>query len=420
MGAQGQKTKLDTRYLKPMRTLIINSMFANSAYRRCAEELGSVPGMELTMLTVDAWRMNERPMPFDGVSSSAPYKTVIGKTGWRGYENRGFYRSGLRRAFQVSRPEVLFLMEEPFSIFAAEILLAKAIFAPKIPVVFFTWNNLSLKDFDYRPSFFYRNVARQTLPRMQFALTANTAGIEVLRNAGFDNPIRTIGYGVDTAAYQASRTDRVNEIRSTLDIADDDVVVGYVGRMLEMKGVDLLIEAYATLKSEYPHLKTKLLLIGSGEAEQSLLQLAKQRGIDSEICHIPSIPHHEVPDYMHALDILVLPSRRRAMWAEQFGRVLVEAMAAGKIVIGSSSGAIPEVIGDGGFIFPENDSTALGASLHRALTLTPEERTKLRERAHARAAHFSWQRFARDAFEAISFCYDNRVNKSGIQERHLR
>jgi glycosyltransferase involved in cell wall biosynthesis len=393
-----------------MRTLIINSMFASSVYRRCAEELGAVRGMELTVLTVDAWRMNGRPMPFDGISASVPYATVLGKTAWRGYENRGFYRSGLRRAFQLSRPEVLFLMEEPFSIFAAEILLAKAVFAPKIPVVFFTWNNLSLAQFDYRPSFFYRTIAQQTLSRMHYALTANSDGIAVLRKSGFKNPIRTIGYGVDSTAYQTPRPDRVKEIRAALNISYEDIVVGYVGRMLEMKGVDLLIEAYARLKSEHPGFKTKLLLIGSGEAEQSLLQLARERGISFEIRHIPSVPHQEVPDYMHTLDILVLPSRRKAMWAEQFGRVLVEAMAAGKIVIGSSSGAIPEVIGDGGFIFPENDSAALTASLHLALTIHPEERALLLGRAHTRAKHFSWQRFARDAFEAIEFCYENRAN----------
>jgi len=310
-------------------------------------------------------------------------------------------------------------MEEPFSIFAAEILLARAMFAPTIPVVFFTWNNLSLTQFDYRPSFFYRNVARQTLPRMQFALTANAAGIDVLRNAGFKDPIQNIGYGVDTQTYQTPRPDRVKEIRSRLGVAPEDTLIGYVGRMLEMKGVDLLIEAYAKLKSGHPELKTMLVLIGSGETEQSLLQMARERGIASEIRHIPSIPHQEVPDYMHALDILVLPSRRKAMWAEQFGRVLVEAMAAGKIVIGSSSGAIPEVIGDGGFVFPENDSAALTTTLLRALSLAAPSRTVLRAHALARAEHFSWHRFAQDAFEAISFCYDNRAYPKGLR-KHTR
>jgi L-malate glycosyltransferase len=390
-----------------MRTLIINSMFANAAYRRCADELGAIPGMALSMLTVKEWRMNGLPMPFDALAANAPYATVIGSAAWRGYENRGFYTSGLLRAFQISQPDVLFLMEEPFSVFAAEILFAKSLVAPRIPVVFFTWNNLSLTTFDYRPSFFYRNVAKRTLPRMHYGLTANSAGIEVLRDAGFTRPVQTIGYGVDTAAFQSPRSDRSLEIRAALNIDAGDIVIGYIGRLMKMKGVDLLIEAFAQLKAERPDRGIKLLLVGSGEAEQEVLQLAQARGIAEIIRHAPSIPQRDVPHYMRALNVLVLPSRRQGMWAEQFGRVLIEAMAAGKIVIGSSSGAIPEVIGDAGMVFPENDWRALARTLDHALSLSLEDRSLLLSHAHARAKYFSWQRFAQDAYDAISYCHTN-------------
>src|SRR5690349_3311541 len=125
-----------------MRVLIVNSMFANRLYRRAADELGALPNVELTMLTVDEWVMNGRTMPFDELQVCAPYATVVGKAGWRGKENRGFYRSGILRAFDLAKPDVLFLMEEPFSVFAFQILTARALVAPNIPVVFFTWNNL--------------------------------------------------------------------------------------------------------------------------------------------------------------------------------------------------------------------------------------------------------------------------------------
>jgi glycosyltransferase involved in cell wall biosynthesis len=109
---------------------------------------------------------------------------------------------------------------------------------------------------------------------------------------------------------------------------------------------------------------------------------------------------------MHALDILVLPSRRKAMWAEQFGRVLVEAMAAGKIIIGSSSGAIPEVIGNAGYVFRENDSNDLAVKIESVLRISETDRSQLLERANARAGYYSWSRFATDAFEAISYCHE--------------
>lgn len=389
-----------------MRVLIINSMFANRLYRRAADELGTLGGIDLTMLTVDAWRMNGRPMPFEELQAGSPYATVVGKAGWRGFENRGFYRSGLIRAFRLAKPDVLFLMEEPFSVFTAEILFVKSLLAPNTPVVFFTWNNLSLTKFDYRPGLFYRTIARWALPRMHFALTANNAGHHVLREAGFRDPIRTVGYGVDSEVYSTPRHERSREVRHRLGLADADIVVGYVGRLIEKKGVDLLIEAFATLKQETTDRPIRLLLVGSGEAEQDVLRLARDRGIADDLRHIPSVAHGEVPDYMHALDILVLPSRRRAMWAEQFGRVLVEAMAAGKIVIGSSSGAIPEVIGDAGFVFQENDVKDLTDKLRHAKNMSKHDRDDLSRRAHTRATvYYGWPRFASDARDAILETY---------------
>ena len=120
------------------------------------------------------------------------------------------------------------------------------------------------------------------------------------------------------------------------------------------------------------------------------------------------MPQQDVPHFMHTLDILVLPSRRVGMWAEQFGRVLVEAMAAGKIVIGSSSGAIPEVIGNAGFVFQENNSADLAAQLQRVLELPEDEKKKTVEAARVRGTRdYSWQRFAGDAYEAIEYCYRN-------------
>jgi len=404
-----------------MRTLIVNSMFASTVYRRCADELGAIPGIDLTMLTVDRWRMNGRAMPFEPILPESTdrirssYATVVGKAGWQGFENRGFYRSGLFRAFQIARPDVLFIMEEPFSVFAAEILCAKSIMAPRIPVVFFTWNNLSLDKFDYRPGFFYRNVARQTLPRMHYGLTANSDAIDVLRKSGFERPVKTIGYGVDTADYRQINTERVSAIRASLNIGKDDKVVGYVGRMIDMKGVDLLIDAFARIKRETSDSSAKLLLLGSGEDESKFLRMTNEARISSDVRNVPSVPQRDIPDYMNSLDILVLPSRRKAMWAEQFGRVLVEAMAAGKIVIGSSSGAIPEVIGNAGFVFPENDANALGSELRRALLLSGEDQKNLAQAARARADHFSWRRFARDAFGAIEYCYDKYSRAASLE-----
>ncbi|HET9137383.1 MAG TPA: glycosyltransferase [Candidatus Kapabacteria bacterium] len=388
-----------------MRVLIINSMFYTQAYRRCVDELGKFPDIELTVLTVDSWIMNDRVGMADPLAPDAPYAFVKGTTGWSGKENRGFYTSGLATAFKLSKPEVIFLMEEPFSLFALQVLFFRAIFAPNAPIVFFTWNNLSFRVFDYRPSIWYRLVSRWTLDRFAGALTANDDGIQVLRDAGFGKPIEKIGYGVETERFAHRDELTLNSLRSCLGLNANTIVIGYIGRILWMKGLDLLLEAIAMLERE----DIRILLVGSGDYESEFLRLAQKLGLAGQIIHLPSIPHNEVAQYMQLIDIFVLPSRRVKMWAEQFGRVAIEAMAAGAIVIGSDSGAIPEVIGDGGFIFEENDKYSLAIALHKALDLSPEQRSSMIAHARERAqTTFTWRKFATQAAGFIQNIYRSR------------
>jgi glycosyltransferase involved in cell wall biosynthesis len=86
-------------------------------------------------------------------------------------------------------------------------------------------------------------------------------------------------------------------------------------------------------------------------------------GVAARCVRLPSMRSTAIPALMRALDVLCLPSRTRANWKEQFGRVLIEAMASGAVPLGSSSGEIPRVIADGGLIFPEGDVDALAARL---------------------------------------------------------
>jgi glycosyltransferase involved in cell wall biosynthesis len=72
-----------------------------------------------------------------------------------------------------------------------------------------------------------------------------------------------------------------------------------------------------------------------------------------------------MPAHLRRLHALVLPSLTRPNWKEQFGRVLIEAMACGVPVVGSDSGEIPNVIGEAGLVFPEGDAEALRAALAR-------------------------------------------------------
>jgi glycosyltransferase involved in cell wall biosynthesis len=388
-------------------------MFVSSLYRRCADELGALSGIELSIFMPESWRMNGTLLALDPPRVESPYAMLTGTVGWKGYENRGFYTSGLVRAFRQSKPEVLYLMEEPFSLFTLQVLSLRKLLAPNIPVVFFTWNNLSLKKFDYRPSVLYRTIAAWALPQFDRAVTANTDAIEVLRSSGFHRPARTIGYGVDTEAFSRSNPTRALELRRQLNLGADDRVIGFIGRIKLMKGIDLLVDAFAELVTKGEK-KVKLLIVGTGEYEQELQGLIERNGIAEDVRRVPNVPQAEVPDYMSLMDVMVLPSRREGMWTEQFGRVLVEAMAARTIVVGSTSGAIPEVIGDAGFIFQENNAADLAQTLNRALQMNPLERERLLKQAHQRATNeFSWRTFAeRSREELFSAVCDRKEGRS--------
>ena len=121
------------------------------------------------------------------------------------------------------------------------------------------------------------------------------------------------------------------------------------------KGLDTLLTACPRLSGDW-----RLRLAGSGDQEQSLHALGTSLNIDRRITWSGRIPSTAMPDFYRSLDALVLPSRTQENWMEQFGRVLIEAMACGVPVIGSNSGEIPHVIGDAGLVFPEGDGRSAG------------------------------------------------------------
>jgi glycosyltransferase involved in cell wall biosynthesis len=140
-------------------------------------------------------------------------------------------------------------------------------------------------------------------------------------------------------------------------------IVAFAGRLLHQKGVDLLLRAVERLKE----LRPSLAIVGEGPERPALERLAGELGLGDRVRFLPLVPHEEMPRLLAAVDVLVLPSRTTPKLKEQFGRVLIEGMAAGCVTIGSSSGAIPEVLGEGGIVFQEESVEDLAGAIERAL-----------------------------------------------------
>ena len=107
----------------------------------------------------------------------------------------------------------------------------------------------------------------------------------------------------------------------------------------------------------------KLVLVGRGEQAEEYVDLARELDVSDRVTLHPPMSHAEIPEVMRSFDVLVLPSLETKYWKEQFGRVLIEAMACAVPVVASNSGGIPDVIGDSGKLFKTGSSLELAEIL---------------------------------------------------------
>ncbi len=278
------------------------------------------------------------------------------------------------RGFQ---PALIHAEEEPDSLAALQVVAARRVWAPRAKLILHTWQNI-----DRPRSAAVRWVTRQTLAAADAILCANQEAAAILERHGYSRATEVLpAIGVDMQTF----------LPCPARSAHAALVVGYVGRMVPEKGIETLIEA---LSSTGPGIAA--VLIGDGPQRAALEAETWARGLTDRIHFSPPVPPAQVAQQICQLDVLVLPSRTTRVWKEQFGRVLVEAMACQIPVVGSDSGAIPEVIGDVGLVFPEGDASALADCLRR-LQASPELRRELAARGYERAKRsFSQDHIARE------------------------
>lgn len=117
------------------------------------------------------------------------------------------------------------------------------------------------------------------------------------------------------------------------------IVLGVVSRLEQIKGMDLVIPAYAEILKEYPD--TKLIVVGEGSLRQSMEQQAVALHCDSSITWAGRQPQEHIQEWYSRIDVLLMPSR-----SEGFGLTAIEAMASGCVMVASSIGGLQEVVVD--------------------------------------------------------------------------
>ncbi len=155
----------------------------------------------------------------------------------------------------------------------------------------------------------------------------------------------------------------------------------FVGRMVEKKGVDTLIDAMAIARQGNPALE--LSLVGDGPARADLEKRAKAAGVKASFQGW--LPEKKVQAAMRRALLLAVPSRAAGTGdSEGLPTVIMEAMALGVPVVATRHAGIPEVLSDGttGLLVPEADATALALAILQ-LTSEPELAGRLRGEAYA-------------------------------------
>lgn len=341
------------------------------AYQRKAEEIAAL-GVELVVLTPPSWRDRRGVQAFQPVYTSG-YQLRSIPICFNGAFHLHFYPTLSAEIHRIA-PDLLHMDEEPYNL--ATWLALRAAQHQRIPALFFTWQNLLRR---YPPPFSW--FERNNYAIAAAAIAGSREAAEVLRRKGYAGELAVIPqFGVDPEHFAATKPRRAPA---------DYFHIGYAGGLLPEKGLDDLLHACARLRGEW-----RLTLAGEGSERMRLEKLAASSGLASRIVFAGRIASVEMPAFYRSLDVLVLPSRTLSNWKEQFGRVLIEAMACEVAVVGSSSGEIPQVLGDAGLIFPEGDHEAL-AELLQMLLENPEARTRLAQAGRRRVlAHFTMQQVA--------------------------
>jgi glycosyltransferase involved in cell wall biosynthesis len=170
----------------------------------------------------------------------------------------------------------------------------------------------------------------------------------------------------------------------------------FVGRLAAQKGVTTLLEAVPLLRSP-----AAVVLVGDGPLRPALERQAA-RVAPSRVRFQGFVPHADVPAWLAAADVLVLPSVY-----EELGSVLLEAMAAGLPVVASAVGGIPDALGPAGRLVPAGDPAALAAAVDEVLD-DPALAAELTAAARRRAAAFSWDTLAGQVLEVYRQVVEGR------------
>lgn len=276
--------------------------------------------------------------------------------------------------------DVVHCWEEPYILAAAQIARACR---PSSALVYATFQNIN-KTYPLP----FGAIEQFSMRRARGWVAFGTSIAETLAMRPAYSALRrvVIPFGVNIARFTPDRRNR-EALHAELQWPDDGTpVIGFLGRFVEAKGLPLLLDTLLHLDRR--RVAWRALFVGGGPLETTLRAFAAEH--PGRVFIATGVSHDDVPRYLQAMDVLCAPSQSTPRWREQFGRMIIEALACGVPVVGSDSGEIPHVIGNGGIVVGERDRQAWADTLADLLS-DAGARHALGVLARERAEHeFAW------------------------------
>ncbi|MFT5196853.1 MAG: glycosyltransferase involved in cell wall biosynthesis [Cellvibrionaceae bacterium] len=323
-----------------MRILIVSKACLTGTYQSKLSAIGATTGIDLAVMVPPTWDDPAGQIVLEKRHTDG-YQLMVEPLRFNGNYHFHYWPT-LRQRIAEFKPDIVHMDEEPYNL--ATWLAWRAAKKAEAKFLFFSWQNLCRQ---YPQPF--RWMEQQVLKNSDFGIMGNQEAVEVFKQKGYLGPQAVIPqFGTDPTLFTpAEQMPKLGKI-------------GFAGRLIHGKGIDLLIQAAAKLPKDD---SWSLHIAGDGPEDDKLKALAQELGIAKKVNFSGRMGSADVPTFLQSLDMLVLPSRTLPNWKEQFGRILVEAMACGLPVIGSNSGEIPNVIGDAGLVFPEENVEILAAQI---------------------------------------------------------
>jgi len=323
-----------------VRAVIVSHLYANPANRAKLRELAGL-GVSVTAAVPDRWLSSAGTPQTTGADDGAGVRVVPipVKGSLTEPDQLLWHAKALRNLVTNFQPDLLHIEEEPWSQPAAlGIRLARRLGVPGV---------LSMAESLPRSYTIGQRFRRErSLRRAAGLIGANNLALALATKRRPSAPHLSLPrLGVSPPAMKPREP-------------HPGLAIGFVGRLVPERGLDLLFRACVGLEGKWT-----LTVVGTGPSQEELENLAQRLGIAARISWLGALPRQAVDEIWPRLDCLVLPSRTTERWIMTAGRAAMHAMANGVAVVGTNSGALPEIVGDGGRIVPEEDVPALTAVL---------------------------------------------------------